>query len=231
MLLIRSLLFNFAMYAVMVVMGLIGAIPAILSKDAAYWVMTRYCRIVVWLLRVIVGAKLEVRGEIPQGECIIASKHQSFLDILILMALLPRAKFVMKKSVKWMPIVGFYAMQIGCAPVDRRSAGAINTMLESVAEQRSDPGQIVIYPQGTRVAPGVKARYKRGAAAMYANFALPCVPAATNAGVCWGRNTVLRHPVVVVMHFLPEIPVGLSPVDFLARLEAEIEPASNALLS
>ena len=230
MLLIRSLIFSFAMYAVMLVMGIAGAIPALVSRDWAYWFMSRYCHVVFWLMRNFIGLKLDVRGEIPQGECIVAAKHQSFLDIIILMGTLPRPKFVMKKSVKWTPIVGFYAMQIGCAPVDRQKQGAMGEMLENVAEERDDPGQIVIYPQGTRVAPGVVARYKRGAAALYQNFDLPCVPAATNAGVFWGRNSVLRRSGTVVMEFLPTIPVGLDPAEFLTRLEAEIEPASTRLL-
>lgn len=230
MLLIRSLIFTTAMYIALLVMGVAGAIPAMLSKDWAYWFMSRYCHVVFWLMRTIVGLKVEIRGRVPQGECIVAAKHQSFLDIIILMGTLPRPKFVMKKSVKWTPIVGFYAMQIGCAPVDRQSRGAMGAMLENVAEERADPGQIVIYPQGTRVAPGVVARYKRGAAALYQSFALPCVPAATNAGVFWGRNSLLRKPGVAVVEFLPEIPVGLDPVEFITQLEAEIEPASDRLL-
>ncbi|QIK40397.1 lysophospholipid acyltransferase family protein [Pontivivens nitratireducens] len=230
MLLIRSLIFTAAMYFALLVMGVAGAIPAMLSKDWAYWFMSRYCHVVFWLMRTIVGLKVEIRGHVPQGECIVAAKHQSFLDIIILMGTLPRPKFVMKKSVKWTPIVGFYAMQIGCAPVDRQSRGAMGAMLENVAEERADPGQIVIYPQGTRVAPGVVARYKRGAAALYQSFALPCVPAATNAGVFWGRNSLLRKPGVAVVEFLPEIPVGLDPAAFITQLEAEIEPASDRLL-
>jgi len=230
MLLIRSLIFTAAMYIALLVMGVAGAIPAMLSKDWAYWFMSHYCHVVFWLMRTIVGLKVEIRGQVPQGECIVAAKHQSFLDIIILMGTLPRPKFVMKKSVKWTPIVGFYAMQIGCAPVNRQSRGAMGAMLENVAEERADPGQIVIYPQGTRVAPGVVARYKRGAAALYQSFALPCVPAATNAGVFWGRNSLLRKPGVAVVEFLPEIPVGLDPAAFIAQLEAEIEPASDRLL-
>ena len=218
------------MYFALLVMGVAGAIPAMLSKDWAYWFMSRYCHVVFWLMRTIVGLKVEIRGQVPQGECIVAAKHQSFLDIIILMGTLPRPKFVMKKSVKWTPIVGFYAMQIGCAPVDRQSRGAMGAMLENVAEERADPGQIVIYPQGTRVAPGVVARYKRGAAALYQSFALPCVPAATNAGVFWGRNSLLRKPGVAVVEFLPEIPVGLDSAEFITQLEAEIEPASDRLL-
>ncbi|RED13853.1 lysophospholipid acyltransferase family protein [Pontivivens insulae] len=230
MLLLRSLIFSLAMYVVMAVLGILWAIPALIRRDWAYWIMAKYCHIVFWLLRVIVGIKVEIRGDVPQGECIVAAKHQSFLDIIMLMGTLPRPKFIMKKSVKWTPIVGFYAMQIGCAPVDRGKHGATAEMVEDVAEEQQDPGQIVIYPQGTRVAPGLPARYKRGTAILYQTFNLPCVPAATNAGLFWGRNSLLRKPGTAVIEFLPTIPVGLQDAEFMQRLEMEVEMASNKLL-
>ncbi len=230
MLLIRSLIFSFAMYVVLAVMGVVGAIPAVLSRDAAYWFMSRYCYVVFWLARNIIGLRVEIRGTVPQEACIVASKHQSFLDIIMMMGTLPRPKFVMKSSVKWTPIVGFYAMQIGCAPVNRGEKGAMGKMVEDVGQKLDEPGQVVIYPQGTRVAPGQVARYKRGAAALYEAYGLPCVPAATNAGLFWGRNSVMRRSGVAVVEFLPEIPPGLDHPEFMRRLEAEIEPASEALL-
>lgn len=230
MLLLRSLLFSFLMYLAMAVMGILWAIPAVIKRDWAYWIMQRYCDVVFWLLRVIVNIKVEFRGEVPAGEVIVAAKHQSFLDIIMLMGVLPRAKFIMKKSVKWTPIIGFYAMQIGCAPVDRGKKGASAEMVRDVSEQAHDPGQIVIYPQGTRVAPGISARYKRGTAILYQTFNLPVVPAATNAGLFWRRNSWLRHPGTAVISFLPTIPVGLGDAEFMTQLETEIEVASTELL-
>ncbi|MEL6677278.1 MAG: lysophospholipid acyltransferase family protein [Pseudomonadota bacterium] len=230
MLLIRSLFFDLCLYSLMLVMGIVCAPLALISRDGAYWAMSRYCWIVFWMMRVIVGLRLEVRGPVPQGECIVASKHQSFLDIIILMGTLPRPKFIMKKEIKWTPIVGFYAGQIGCTPVDRgKKAATMQALVDDVEEQAEDPGQIVIYPQGTRVAPGAKLPYKVGAGVLYDRFQLPCVPAATNAGDFWGRHSLIRRPGVVVMEFLDTIPPGLDVRDFMDRVETTVEAASDVL--
>ena len=73
----------------------------------------------LWLLAAICGLRVEVRGAVPTGEVIVAAKHQSFLDILILVRALPRPKFIMKKELSWAPILGLYALRIGSTPVNR----------------------------------------------------------------------------------------------------------------
>jgi len=231
MLFIRSLVFNTWLYVWMGVIG-IGFSPlALASKDGAYWVMKLYCKHVMFMLRVVCNIKIEVRGEIPTKACIVCSKHQSFLDILILGSVLPRFKFIMKRSLVWAPILGLYALRIGAAPVNRgKGAKALDKMTQDMAGQISENGQIVIYPQGTRVAAGVPAKYKIGAGSLYHKFQLPCIPAATNVGVLWGRNTFWRFPGVGVLEFLPEIPVGLSVEDFMEEMSTVVENKSNELL-
>jgi 1-acyl-sn-glycerol-3-phosphate acyltransferase len=104
-------------------------------------------------------------------------------------------------------------------------------MLADVAAGRDDPGQIVIYPQGTRVAPGVRAPYKVGTAALYQELGQPCVPVACNVGLFWPRKGIVRKPGVAVVEFLPPIPPGLGNAQFMARLEREIESASDRLMA
>ena len=115
--LLRSLIFDFLMYSSMLVMGIAFAPAAIWSQDGAYWACKTYCRWVLWLLRVICGLRTEVRGSVPEGNVIVCAKHQSFLDILLLMHALPRMKAIMKKELKWAPIFGFYATRVGSTPV------------------------------------------------------------------------------------------------------------------
>jgi len=133
--------------------------------------------------------KSEVRGEVPTGEVIVASKHQSFFDILILSSVLPRLKFIMKKEIKWAPIVGYYAYRIDCVAVDRGKRGsAIKKMVEDVKSGAADPGQLIIFPQGTRVAAGATKPYKIGTAVLYEETGQTVVPVATNVGVFWKRH-------------------------------------------
>jgi 1-acyl-sn-glycerol-3-phosphate acyltransferase len=96
---------------------------------------------------------------------------------------------------------------------------------------RAAPGQLVIYPQGTRVAAGAWLPYKVGTGVLYAETGQPCVPAATNVGVFWPRRGILRGKGLAVVEFLPRIPPGMAQPEFMARIEDEVETASNRLMA
>jgi 1-acyl-sn-glycerol-3-phosphate acyltransferase len=104
-------------------------------------------------------------------------------------------------------------------------------MMEGVREGTTDPGQLIIYPQGTRVAPGAHLPYKVGAAVLYEETGQPCVPAATNVGVFWPRVGIRRKQGLAVVEFLPEIAPGLSSADFMTEIETQIETESNRLMA
>lgn len=232
MLKIRSVICDVLVYGWMFVFGILAAPAAVVSRDATYWIMKTYSRNVFWLLRVVCGIRVEVRGAppAPGEELVVASKHQSYLDILMLMHALPRGKYVMKREIMWTPILGFYALRIGAAPINRgKGKEALESMSARLAEQRGEKGQIVIYPQGTRIPPGVKAPYKIGAAVLTKRFNLPCVPAATNVGLCWPKRGPKR-PGLAVLEFLPvRIQPDGEPAEILAQMEAAIESASERL--
>ncbi len=230
MLLVRSLVFDALLYGLMAVMGILGAPLALWSVDGAYAVVKAYCRTVFWLLRVICGLKVEIRGEVPVGEVLVAAKHQSFLDIMMIALALPRAKFIMKKELKWAPVLGLYALRIGSTPVARgERSKAMKDMVEH-AGRATEPRQLVIYPQGTRVAPGARPPFKVGAGVLYDRLGTACVPAATNAGVFWGRRSWYRRPGTAVVEFLEPIPPGMPVPAFMAEIEGRIEAASDRLM-
>ncbi|PHP27808.1 lysophospholipid acyltransferase family protein [Limimaricola cinnabarinus] len=229
---LRSLLFSGVIYAAMLPIGLAYTPWAIMSRDGAVAAAHTWCRFVRWLARVLLGLRTEVRGTPPEGEVMVAAKHQSFLDIIMIYGSVPRGRFIMKKELVYAPVLGQIALRMGCVPVDRGKRGAaIKKMMVEVRAGRDDPGQLIIYPQGTRLAPGVHAPYKTGTAAIYRELNQPCVPVACNVGLFWPRRGVLRRPGTAVVEFLPPIPPGLPAPEFMARLEAEIEPRSNALMA
>ncbi|MCT8158961.1 lysophospholipid acyltransferase family protein [Pseudoruegeria sp. SHC-113] len=229
---LRSLLFSIQIYVMMFLMALFFTPMAIWKRDWAFHGIHTWCRYVRWSADWMLGLKSEVRGEIPTDEVLIASKHQSFFDIILIVSETPRPKFIMKKQLKWAPIVGYYAMRIGCVPVDRGKRGqAISKMVEDVKSGRQQPGQLIIYPQGTRVAPGAMLPYKVGPAVLYSQTGQDCVPAATNVGVFWPRHGVYRKPGLAVVEFLPRIKAGLSREAFMEKLEAEVEGRSDALMA
>lgn len=229
---LRSLAFVVTIYAAMAVLGLVFFLPALMSRDWAFRACHTYCRFVRRAAAAMVGLRTEVRGAVPTGEVMVAAKHQSFLDIILIFGALPRAKFIMKRELMFVPFIGQYALRLGCVPVDRGKRGeAIRKMLADVARDRALAGQLVIYPQGTRVAPGARLPYKAGTGALYEQLGQPCVPVATNAGLFWPRKGIWRKPGLAVVEFLDPIRPGLDKETFRSRLEAEVEARSNALMA
>ncbi|MEL6293010.1 MAG: lysophospholipid acyltransferase family protein [Pseudomonadota bacterium] len=226
-----SVIFVFQMYLAMLVLGIFFAPYALFSRNGAYAACKTYCRWVFWTARVMVGIRTEVRGEVPEGEVLIAAKHQSFLDIMMIFNALPAGKFIMKRELLWTPIIGLYAKRLGCVPVARGKRGAaIQKMVDDVEAGRSQPGQLIIYSQGTRVAPGDYKPYKVGSAVLYQQLAQTCVPVATNVGLFWPRRGILRKPGLAVVEFLPPIEAGLDKDTFMNELETVVESRSNALM-
>ena len=229
---IRSALLLFQIYVMMAVMGILFAPWAILSPNGARAACKTWARYAIWSAKWMVGLKTEVRGPVPQGEVLVAAKHQSFFDILIIFEALPTAKFIMKRELLWTPIIGIYAKRLGCVPVARGKRGAaIQKMVDDVAAGRAQPGQLVIYPQGTRVAPGDHLPYKVGTAVLYEELSQPCIPVAVNVGLFWPKRGILRKPGSAVVEFLPAMAPGQDRAAFMADLEQVIEARTNKLMA
>ena len=219
------------MYLAMVIMALVLLPYALLSRRTAMRSVCAYCRWVRFSARWIVGIRSEIRGSVPDPPVIICSKHQSFFDILILCSVLPDARFVMKRELRLVPIVGYFARRIGCIAIDRgKGSEAVSKLRAAAMTPAVQSGQLVIFPQGTRVTPGEIKPYRIGAAILYQAAQLPCVPVATNVGVLWPRRSIMRRPGVAVVEFLAPIAPGLSVTDLTARLTREVETASNRLI-
>ncbi|MFO7757406.1 MAG: lysophospholipid acyltransferase family protein [Roseovarius sp.] len=228
---VRSLLFVVNIYAMMALVGLVFLPWALISRQGARAACHAWCRWVRWSAAWMVGLRTEVRGTPPTDEVLVVAKHQSFLDIILIFDSLPAGKFIMKRELMYTPVIGQYALRIGCVPVDRgKRSQAIRQMVADVARGRQAPGQLIIYPQGTRISPGVRAPYKKGSGILYEELQQDCVPVATNVGVFWPRKGILRKPGLAVVEFLPRIAAGLDRDAFMARLEHEVETATDALL-
>jgi 1-acyl-sn-glycerol-3-phosphate acyltransferase len=227
-----SLVFIVQMYLAMAVLALAFAPWALFSRTGARMACKTFCRWVIFSLSVLCGLKSEVRGQPPGGESLIAAKHQSFLDIILIFNAVPAGKFIMKRELMFAPFLGQYALRIGCVPVDRGKRGAaIARMKADVAKGTAEPGQLIIYPQGTRVAPGASKPYKVGTGLLYEQLGQPCVPVATNVGVFWPKRGILRKPGLAVVEFLDPIAPGLPVSEFMAKLESEVETHSNRLMA
>lgn len=227
---LRSLMFVTGVYMAIAVVGIALFPWAVVSRRGAYAACHSVCVYVRWSAAWMIGLRCEIRGTPPTGECLVASKHQSFLDVFLVFSALPAGKFIMKKLLMWAPVVGQYGLRIGCVPVDRGKRGkAIKQMVQAVRDGSLHPGQLIIYPQGTRIAPGVAAPYKVGTAVLYEQLGQDCVPVATNVGLFWPKRGIYRKPGLAVVEFLPRIKAGMEARAFLALLEEQIETASDRL--
>lgn len=229
---LRSVIFITQMYLMLGIIGFGGIPIALVRRDAVYEVIRAYCNWVRWTASWMVGLKSEIRGEIPTGPVIVAAKHQSFFDILLIAGSVPRMRFIMKKELRWAPVIGMYAKWTHTIPVDRGKKGqAIRDMVDAVIHGPKTPSQLVIFPQGTRVAAGAKRPYKIGTAVLYEKTGQAVVPAATNVGVYWPRRSLLRKPGLAVVEFLPPIEPGLGARAFMERVEHDVETASDRLMA
>lgn len=225
---LRGALFLAQAYGVMALLAVPFTPLALLDRRYARAGVRAWCRYVRFSARLCLGLRTQVRGPVPKGDVLIAAKHQSFLDVILLVSVLDQPRFVMKRGLLFVPILGWYARRMGCLPIDR---GRAMQALNSLRDMPDRPGQVVIYPQGTRTAPGVQADYKPGVVVLYQRLNRPIVPVATNAGLVWPRAGLPRGPGTAVIEFLPPIPPGLPRDTVLPHLQATIEPATRALES
>ncbi len=229
---LRSLIFVVLLYLALFLLAVGFAIPALIWKRSSFIWMKLFCQWARFSAKHIVGLHTEVRGIVPKGAVLVASKHQSWLDSIALLSVLDAPRFIMKKELTWIPILGWHGLNNGFIPVDRGKRGqAIAKLMADVKSGQATEGQLIIYPQGTRVAPGVKMPYKLGTAALYSQLDQDCVPVATNVGVFWPRRGLYRKPGTAVIEFLPAIKPGLPNADFMAELEKRVEDGSNRLMA
>ncbi|HXV01555.1 MAG TPA: lysophospholipid acyltransferase family protein [Caulobacteraceae bacterium] len=186
------------------------------------------------LLRIICGVRLEVRGRshLASGAALIAAKHQCMFDTIAPLMVLGGACYVMRDSLLKIPFYGWYSVKQGMIPIDREGhASALRKMLTTAKARIVEGRQVVIFPEGSRMAPGSTGQYKPGVAALYRAIGLPCLPLATNSGIHWPPHGFIRRPGLIVYEFLEPIPAGLDRTSFMAILEERLEAASTALLT
>lgn len=229
---IISAFFVVQMYVALAVIGILGFPFALIRREWAIKVCKAVCWWTMWTASWMIGLKTEVRGTPPKGEVLIAAKHMSFFDVIVIFYHLPSARFIMKREILWTPIVGQYGMRIGCVPVVRgRKGKALSKMVQDVGNSSDIPGQLIIYSQGTRVAPGQKVPYKVGTYFLHQETGQLVVPAATNIGVFWPKRGVMRKPGTAIVEFMEPMPEGLDQAEFMELLEARVEGKSNELMA
>ena len=229
---LRSLIFNIVFFLWTFVPAILFLWVLLLPQEKLLRAIFYWQSVVCWLERVILKLNYRVFGEenIPDGPCIIASKHQSAWETCKLNVLFDKPSIVLKKELTYIPIWGWYAYGSGLIPIDRKGGIKSLGVMKRAAQKAVRQGRkIVIFPQGTRLKPGVKKPYKVGVAALYQDLDLPVVPMAVNSGLFWPKNGFFKKPGTITIEFLPPIEPKLSRSAMMHRLEDELESASDRL--
>lgn len=194
---------------------------------AKFWTLS-----VFWMLRVTCKLDYRIEGieNISDKPVIYASKHQSAWDTLLFPYQIKKSAIILKKELFWLPFFGWYAKKYGAIGIDRGAgASAIRKMIKDARKSVAADRPIIIFPEGTRVAPGKTGDYQSGIAALYKDLNIPVIPVALNSGLYWPRRQLIRQPGVITLRFLSPIPPGLPRKEFMQCLETRIENAQSEI--
>jgi 1-acyl-sn-glycerol-3-phosphate acyltransferase len=154
------------------------------------------------------------------------------LDVFAQFTVLPKTAFVMKQELMWIPWFGWYASRVRTIVIKRETAAAaLKKLVREAKERFAEDRQVVIFPEGTRMAPGAPADYKPGIAALYREIDVPVHPVATNSGMHWPAKGLQMRPGTIVFEYLEPIPPGLKRAEFMRILQERTETATKRLLA
>ena len=231
---LRSLIFNILFYLVFLFFAMVAIPTLVLPRTALLRVANWWAQTNIFLMRVICGIKVEFRGteKIPKGPLLVASKHQSMWETISLLQFFDAPFFVVKRELKRIPIFGLFLIKANMIAIDRRAGGrALLAMVRRAVAEVRDGRQLVIFPEGTRTAPGAPPRYKPGVGQIYVECGVTCLPVALNSGLFWPRRTFMRYPGTLVVEFLDPLPPGLPREEFVTRMRTVIEEATDRLVA
>jgi 1-acyl-sn-glycerol-3-phosphate acyltransferase len=230
---LRSLLFLAGFYVSTAVFLLGGSWLFFAPRSWAMEGLRLHGLFCTWLLKVICGTRMEVRGgeKLTVRPCLIVAKHQSAWDTFALIPVFRDPAIVLKEELKWIPFYGWFCVKFEHILVRRdRAAVALRQMVADAKDRAAQGREVFIFPEGTRRAPGAEPDYKPGYIALYEGLGVPCFPLALNSGLYWPRRSWFRYPGTIVVEILDPIPPGLPRAEFRQRLETALEAASDRLL-
>ena len=230
---LRSGLFLLALLIVTPPFAVLSLFTAPLPRHARYRFISGWSVIMLWLLRHLCGVRWSVEGlrHLPSRPAVILAKHQSAWETLAFQSIFPPQVHVLKRELLWIPFFGWGLALMSPIAIDRARGLAALRQIARRGKERLEQGfWVVIFPEGTRVAPGKKRKYQLGGAWLAAHAGAPVVPVAHNAGRAWPRNSFLKHAVKITVRIGPAIEsAGRDPKAVNAQAEAWIEAQQKTL--
>lgn len=230
---LRSSAFFLVFVLSTVVYALLGILTYPLPFTRRYSLLTSWADLNLWWLKVACKLDYCVEGleNLPKQASIVLSNHQSTWETLALKKFFPLVAWVVKRELLWIPFFGWGLAMIQPIAVDRRSGHRALEQLLDQGRKRLVAGRwIIVFPQGTRVAPGTKKHFKLGGAMIASRTQKPVVPIAHNAGYFWSRRQFIKYPGTITVRIGPPIDSrGKKPAAINAEAEAWIDATLDQL--
>jgi len=226
---VRSFVYLLLFVAITAVFGVIVLASALLplSIHQRYVIPRRWGLLLTWLAGVVCGLKYTVEGQenLPKEPFISLWKHSSTWDTFAQMFVVPPASWLLKREVVWIPIVGWAVKTYRPIAINRRAGhSAVNQVVSQGRERLKSGLGVVVYPEGTRVAPGQTRKYGISGALLATETGAPIVPIAHNSGYFWPRHSILKKPGVIRVVIGPAIDTrGLTAREVNERAQQWIE--------
>ena len=242
MIFLRSLLFNIQFYLGTSILVTICLPCLLFPREVVIFVNKIWCSIMTKGMKWWLNTEIKVIGQIPSKKRVViyAIKHQSAWETVFCTHLFSMPSIVLKKALIFLPVIGLYFLRAGAIPITRdQGLNALRKMGRNAKKAVKENRSMMIFPQGTRVKPGISSKekpYLPGVFFLYSQAKVPVIPVAHNAGLLWPKNSFFKYPnrlrsKSVTIQILPEIKPGLSKQEFLTKLENIIETTSNKLIT
>jgi 1-acyl-sn-glycerol-3-phosphate acyltransferase len=228
----RATIFNILYWTVSGLYGVLCAILALIpGKFFLMHGVRSYCRLVVLMMRVICGIRVEVRGQRPKNKAvIIAAKHQSWGDGIVMIAKTGNVNFVVGDHMLKFPLIGWVLKRAGAIVVNNQGGRkALDSLNDGINRSHGETRPILIYPEGHLTPVGTGKPYRKGVYRLATSLERPVVPVATNLGCFWAQQEWAKHPGTAIIEFLEPISPKLDGASFMATLETTVEARSRQL--
>jgi 1-acyl-sn-glycerol-3-phosphate acyltransferase len=224
---LRSLAFECIRFPLTIFFSFIALLTFPFGPHTRYRIITIWSKLIMVSVRVICGVRYRVLGSenIPEEPSIVLSKHQSAWETIALQQIFPPQVWVLKKILLKIPFFGWGLAMMNPIAIDR-GAGmrALRQTFEQGGKRMRDGWWIVMFPEGTRIAPGKRGRYHVGGAWLAAQLGAKVVPVAHNAGTVWARKAFLKYPGTITVSIGPAIEAaGRKPEELMKGVEEWIE--------
>ena len=208
MLILRSLLFYIGQIISTILIAPIGIIAFPLDFKKRYYLITRWAVFNLWWLKICCNVTYEIKGKdnIPGKPCIVMSKHQSAFETLALQQIFIPQVWILKKELLQIPVYGWGLASMQPIAINRDSTIKSFRQIADQGCERLQKGYwVIIFPEGTRVAPNKKKKYLPGGGMLAEKSGAQVVPVAHNAGRLWSRNSMIKKPGLITIKIGPVI--------------------------